>query len=110
MSVIRQVIQSPIDQGADEDIVYQITTTPWGSSPGSSSAKIYSYAGDDENDTASYTDVTSTNMTGAASESGDVVTLPAIDALVAGSKYRVEVQFTCSGNVFEPYFWIHAER
>ena len=110
MSIIRQVKESPIDQGADENIVYTITSTPWGSSPGSSSAKIYLYAGDDENDAASYTDKTADNMTGAASESGDVVTLPAIDALVADTKYRVEVQFTCSGNVFEPYFWIHAER
>ena len=106
MSAIRQAIEGIQYQGADEQIAYTITATPWGSTPTSTSAKIYSYAPA----TDAYTDTTSTNMTGSTSVSGDVITLPVIKSLTAGTQYRVEVQFTSSGNIFEPYFIIQAER
>jgi hypothetical protein len=101
---VREIKESPVTQGTDETIVYTLTTTPWASDPTSPSAKIFSFIDD------VYADVTSTNMTGAASAVGDVITLPAIGSLVVDTRYRVEVQFTVSGNTFESYAWIYAER
>ena len=106
MTVKREVKEGIQLQGADETITYKITSTPWGATPTSLDAKIYSY----DIDTAAYSEVTSSNMTGTASASSDVITLPSIHSLTAGTRYRVEVKFTSSGNVFEPYFWIYAQR
>lgn len=92
-------------QGIDEEIAYQLTTTNWGSSPSSVSVKVYDIAG------GGYTDVTSTVMpTNSPSVNGDVITLSALKLLTYGKTYRVEVKFTCSGNVFEAYCEIQAER
>ena len=101
---IRKIKEGLQYQGADETIVYTLTTTPWGTSPSSTSAKIY------EVTVHTFTDKTSTNMTGSTSVTGDVITLPAIASLVDGTLYRVEVQFTCSGNIFEAYADLQAER
>ena len=105
MATSREITQGLQVQGSDEQIVYTLTTTNWASSPTSPSAKIYSVVGD------VYTDVTSTNMpAGTASAVGDVITLPKIVSLTAGIMYRVEVQFTVSGNLFEAYARILCER
>ena len=104
MAIEREIKESPMPQGIDETIVYLLTTTPWASDPTSPSAKIYSFIDD------AYTDVTSTNMSGTASATGDVITLPAVGSLVVDTRYRIEVQFTVSGNIFEPFAWIDAER
>ena len=104
MATNREIKESPLAQGADETIVYTLTTTPWASTPTSPSAKIYSFIDD------AYTDVTSTNMSGSASTNGDVLTLPAVGSLVADTRYRMEIQFTVSGSTFEPFAWIDAER
>ena len=104
MSNIREIKEGMQYQGSDETIVYTLTTTPWGSSPSSESAKIYEVDGD------TYTDKTSTMMTGSASATADVITLPAIHGLAAGEMYRVEVLFTCSGNIFEAIAFINAGR
>ena len=103
MATSRQITEGRQYQGSDENITYTLTTTPWGSSPTSTSAKIFSISGD------TLTDVTSTNMTGATSVTGDVITLPAIDGLTAGTEYRVEVKFTISGNIFEAFAFILCE-
>ena len=104
-TIEREIIEGTQLQGEDETIYYKLTTTPWGSTPTSTSAKIYSQAGGE-----TYTDVTSTKMTGSTSVSGDVITLPAISGLTAGVMYRVEVKFTSSGNIFEAYAYIKGER
>jgi len=103
MTVSREVKESPLLQGADEQIAYQLTTTPWGSTPTSVDVKCYDIT------TGARTDVTSTNMTGTASVAGDVITCPKLTALTAGSTYRVEVKFTSGGNVWEAYFIVKAE-
>ena len=103
-AISREITEGRQTQGEDETVVYTLTTTPWGSSPGSESAKIYEVDGD------TYTDKTTTNMTGSASEADDVITLPAIHTLTAGQLYRVEVKFTCSGNIFEAFAEIMGER
>lgn len=101
-----EIVESPLPQSAGDSVTYTLTTTPWGSSPSAPSAAIYSY----NPETQAYTDVTSSNMTGTASVASDIVTLPVISGLTAGTKYRVEVDFTISGNIFRTHFWIEAER
>lgn len=105
MALRREIVEGRQSQGEDESIAYQLTTTPWGSSPSSVVAKIYVQASP-----VTLTDVTDTNMAGSPSVNGDVITLPVVSGLSAGTIYRVEVQFTISGNVMEAYAWIDAER
>ena len=104
MSNIREIKEGLQYIGEDETIVYTITTTPWGSDPSSEAAKIFEVDGDD------LTDRTVALMSGAASATGDIITLPAIAGCTAGTDYRVEVAFTCSGNVFEVFAELKAER
>lgn len=106
MTAKREIKEGLQFQGVDETIVYTLTTTPWGSSPGTLSAKVYSIAS-----SGTRTDVTATVMpSGSPSAVGDVISLPALTALTNGVLYRVEVKFTCSGNVFEPYAYIKGEN
>lgn len=104
MSEIRQVQESKLYQGADEKLTYTLTTTPWGGSPGSLVVKVYNIT-----DGAS-TDVSSTVLVGSASASGDVITLPSLEALTAGLTYRVEIQWVSGGNTFEAYVIVEAEK
>lgn len=105
-AIPREVKEGPQKQGVDEQIYYLLTTTPWGSSPGAVSVAAYDYS----QATDAYTDVTATVLSGAASVSGDVITLPVLKSLTEDHLYRVEIKFTCSGNVFEAYVWVQAER
>ena len=99
----REVVEGRLAQGVDEQIAYTITTTPWGSSPGTLSVKAYDV-------TSSLTDVSTTVLSGAASAVGDVITTPTVKSLTEAHLYRIEVKFTCAGNIYECYFEIHAER
>jgi hypothetical protein len=104
MSSTRPCVQSPVYQGEDESIIYTVTTTNWVSSPASSAVVVKDVSN-------SYSDVTSTVMpTNTPSESGDVITLSALTALTAGSRYRVEVQWTASSSTWETWFDVLAER
>lgn len=100
----REIVEGKQVQGIDESIAYTVTTTPWGSSPVSVSVKAYDITG------PAYTDVSSTVLSGAASVSGDVITTPVLTALTEDHRYRVEVKFTCSGNTYEAYFFVDAEK
>lgn len=103
MTIRREIKESPMPQGVDEEISYQLTTTPWGSTPSSISVTVY-------NITSGKTDVTSTVMpTNSPSPSGDVITLSKLKLLDAGNTYRVEIRFTCSGNVFETFAIVHGQ-
>ena len=106
MSAIREVKEGKQYQGVDEYIAYNITTTPWGSTPTSVAVKAFLMG----NPGTKGTDVTATVLTGSASVTGDIITLPALSALTLGRVYRVEVKFTCSGNIFEAFFWVEAEE
>ena len=103
MPVPREMKESPLLQGEDEQIAYRITTTPWGSSPTSVDVKCYDIT------TGARTDVTSTKLTGTVSVTGDAITCPVLKSLIAGNTYRVEVKFTAAGNVLEAYFIVRAE-
>ena len=91
----REILEGPLYQGVDEEIKYKLTTTPWGSSPSSPSAVIKILPAD--------TDVSSTCLSGSASAVGDVITLPTVKSLTAGTEYRLEVKFTVGGNVMEAW-------
>jgi len=104
MTKTREIVESPLPQGADEQIVYGLDVTNWGSAPTSTTAKIYQVA-----DNGTLTDVTTTNMTGSTAVLGNVITLPKIKSLLSGYQYRVEVKFTIGVNIFEAYLIIEAE-
>ncbi len=100
---IRIVKEGTQYQGEDEKIRYSITTTPWGSDPTNVSVKVYNVS------TGSKVDVSATVLTDTASVEGDVITLPFLEKLTAGSKYRIEVSFTSGGNVFEVIIPVQAQ-
>ena len=92
-----------IFQGTDEEIAYSMTTTNWGSDPTDVVVKAYDIS------SASRVDVTATVLSGSASVTGDVITLPKLKALTAGTPYRIEVKFTSGGNIYEPYVVVIGE-
>jgi len=102
----REINESPIQQGADERIAYLLTTTPWGSSPSAPEVKLYSV----NITTGAYTDVSTTNLTGTASATGDVITTPLVIGLSEGTRYRIEIKFVSGGNTFEAFGWIEGTR
>lgn len=99
----RQVAESPLVQGAGESIVYQITTTPWGSSPAAVTVKVYDITG------GGSVDVSAASLLGAATVAGDVITLPAVRGLTAGHVYRLEASFTSGSHTFACWAEIYAE-
>lgn len=103
MTISREVKESKLLQGADEKIAYQLTTTPWGSTPTSVAVKCYDIT------TGARTDVTSANLSGSASVNGDIITCPVLQSLTAGNWYRLEIQFVSGGNTWEAYAVIQAE-
>lgn len=114
MTVSREIIEGLQLQGEDEKIAYRINTANFSADPDSpstpasvTSAKIFTVTGGGK---LVYTDVTATNMTGAASISGQYITLPVIASLVDGTKYRIEVLFVLEGQTFEAYGHILGER
>jgi hypothetical protein len=59
----------------------------------------------------SYTDATSTVLSGAASVSGDVITVPVLKSLTVRNRYQVEVEFeTADVHLLEAYVVVEAER
>ena len=105
MAVNREIVESPVAQGADEIIAYTLTTTQWGSTPSSVAVTVFSVVGD------VITDVTTTVMpVNSPSVSGDVITLSPLKLLTVGVNYRLEIKFTSSGNVFEAFATINGER
>lgn len=105
----REVLESPVDQGAEERIAYKVTIpASWGTNPFTDhQGKLYSF----DPVTNTYTDVSGTLMTGAQTSSGAVITTPLVISLIEGTTYRYEGRFdTTEGNQEEFYFWIKATR
>lgn len=100
----REIRESPIEQGTDEDISYQLDTSPWGGSPTSVEVVVYEVDGN------TFTDVTATVCTGAASVNGDMIILPSISNLEAGKTYRVEILFSCGVGQLEAWGVIYCTR
>ena len=97
------VKESPLEQGRDEERVYALTTTPWGSTPTNVLVTAYDAS-------ASFRDVSSTVLSGLPSVTGDVITLPVLKSLTMGSIYRVEIMFTTGGNIEETHVEIYGIR
>lgn len=99
----REFRESPFSQGVDEEIIYSLTTTAWGSSPTSVSVKVFDA-------TTAKVDVTATVMpVNTPSVLGDVITLSPLKALTVGRSYRIEIKFSAGGNIFECYGVVLAE-
>jgi hypothetical protein len=86
----RRLRESPLRQGAQEQIPYRFFTTLWGTNPNEDTvtAVVTDESGND---------VTSSKMPGDVIVSGDLIILPALVSLAAGTKYRIDVRFTCTG-------------
>jgi len=100
----REVIEGLLLQGADEQIAYTITTTPWASTPTVTGVVAFDITD------GKWIDVSATVLSGVASVLGDVITCPILKSLSEGRMYRIEVKFTASGNTFEPYFVVKGEH
>lgn len=102
MSEQRTILEGPQPQGEDEKVAYKFTSTPWGSSPSNISMVVKDKDG---------VDVTGAVTSGDIGVDGDVITLKQIEDLtLAGTRYRVEVQFTAgAGAPYEMYFFIDCE-
>ena len=100
----RSVEESPIEQGADEAMVYYLTTTPWGSGPSGIQVKAYDVTG------GTYTEVSLSVLSGSPGASGDVITLPVLGSLTAGNIYKLEIKFTCGSNTFEAWLIVQATQ
>ena len=101
MAINREFKESPMSQGEEEQIAYQLTSTPWGSTPTSIVVKIYDAGG---------TDKSTTCLSGTASATGDIITLPVCKSLTAGNRYKLQVKFTSGGNVYEAFGYVDAEE
>lgn len=91
--LVRQIEQSPIYQGKDEEVYYTLDTSEWGGSPSFVSV-VVKLNGED---------VSGDVLTGTASVSGDEITTPKISGLIKGSHYRLEIKFTTGVNVVEAW-------
>jgi hypothetical protein len=90
----RRIRESPLRQGVDEEIVYHLTTTPWGGTPSSPAVKLYDSAG---------ADVSSTYLVGSASVSGDIVNTPTVKNFTVALNLQLEIKFTTGGDILEAW-------
>jgi hypothetical protein len=102
-SETRQVQESPLVQGVDEKLTYTLTVTPWGNTPSGPVVKAFDITD------GGYLDVSNTVLVGSPTILENVITLPSLENLTAGHKYRVEVQWLSGGNTFEAYAEVEAE-
>ena len=99
----REVIESPLYQGADEIIAYTVDVSAIGT-PTTPVAVV-------KDVTAGGTDVTATVMpVNSPTIAGDIITLSPLKLLTAGILYRVEVKYVVSGNTLESYFYVHGQE
>ncbi len=102
MAIRREFVNSPLLQGIDEKVAFTIDTSRW---PGTGNPTAVAVVIKDE----AGADKSSTNLTGAASVSGDVITTPLVIALTAGDRFRIEVKWDKSGNTLEAFGDIDGE-
>jgi len=103
MSDKRQVAEGLQYQGVDEQVYYVLDVSNYGDDPTDVTVVVKDMS-------AGGKAVTDDVTTGSALVSDNEITLPKIHGLTAGHIYRVEVKFTISSNVLEPYFYIKAEE
>ena len=103
MSKEREVVEGPQYQGEDEEIIWTVDISNWGTQPTDISVVVKDEDGND---------VTATTTTGSPSSAnlGQYINCPTIHSLTAGTQYRVEVKFTAQGQVWECYFILICEE
>ena len=97
---IRETKYSPRPQGESEEIAYYLDTAPWG---GYGSAEVVTLID------ASGVDISGTNLTGAPSVVGNVITTPLVVGLGRGIRYRLQIQWVLAGNTWEAFCDIFGE-
>jgi hypothetical protein len=101
MAQKREVQESPLTQGVDEQIAYSFDFAAVGT-PVSPTVAIMVVG--------TTTDLASTLISGAASVVGNTVLTGKVQSLTAGVVYRLECKATVSGNLLERYLIILAEQ
>jgi hypothetical protein len=99
-----EFVEGELEVRVDEVLTRTVDTTPWGDSPASVSVEVHAW----NESTLVWDDVTSVIIpSGTASIAANVITLPALNFTngVAGTLYRVTVQFTIAGKgaPFRPF-------
>lgn len=106
MSSKREVVESPQEQGILEVKPWTVTVpSSWGTV-----TSVVSVTLELINPNAVYTDVSSTNLSGSNSYSGQVITTKASYDLTANKDYRLGVKFTCGSTTHEVYLIIKAKK
>lgn len=100
-STPRQIRESPVYQGCDEAVPYQVDITPWGADPTEVTVRCLDRA---------LVDISDTALVGSVSVVGNVITTPRVTALQAGQEYRLEIGFTCGNKQLSCYARIIGER
>lgn len=102
---IREVLESPLEQGADETVAYTITTTPWGTGTMSaSSVSLYDVT------ERKWVDKSSTMLLGSISSTSTTFTSKSVTGLTPGRRYRLEFNFDIDGDTFQAFLIIEATR
>ncbi len=96
---VREVNESPVYQGEEEEIRYEFDFTRWGapSSPAVTLTNLTTGA-----DAADL-------LSGETSTNGNVVTAPTVSGVSAGHRYRLECVATIGGNRLGMYLIIEGE-
>jgi hypothetical protein len=101
-SNIRELVESPLEQGEDEIIVYTVDMSAVGT-PSSPVVVV--------KDVNAGTAVTGTVMpVNSPTVAGSVITLSPLKLLTRNVLYRVEVKSTISNNVLEHYFYVYGRE
>jgi len=91
------VAEGTQEQSADEELIYTIDVSNWGSNPSTSSAVAI-------DETTGSTVTTTVFPTNTPTESSNTITLSPLKLLTKGHNYRIEVKFTIGSNIFECFF------
>jgi hypothetical protein len=99
MSSLREIKESPVEQGVNEQVSWILDTTNWGGSPTSPTNAL-----EQERTVGGNLDLSDTNLSGTATVSGNYISSETVSALTRGKYYRLEFLWTDpDGNAVEAY-------
>lgn len=96
---VREVNESPVYQGEEEEIRYEFDFTRWGAPSNPAVTLTNLTTGADAADL----------LSGETSTNGNVVTAPTVSGVSAGHRYRLECVATIGGNRLGMYLIIEGE-
>lgn len=97
-----EVVEKNLRQTSNEELIYSITTTNWGTSPTSPAVTA-------NDETTRLICTTTVFPTNSPSVAGNVISLSPLKSLTEGHTYRINVKFSTGGNVYECYFKVFCE-